>query len=184
MGMSAPVSPYLTVEQVLAMPDDGQRHELVYGELLVSPGPNLRHQWVVGSLFAQLREYCVREGLGRVFGAPADITWGRNDTLVQPDVFVMGPGDAHVTEWRDARDILLAAEVLSPSTRHHDRYRKRIVYRDRGVPLYWIIDPVEGPAEVWTPDASFPMYQETTLTWHPAGASAPFEVTLEALRAW
>jgi len=28
------------------------------------------------------------------------------------------------------------------------------------------------------------MYQETTLTWHPAGASAPFEVTLEALRAW
>lgn len=184
MGMSAPVAPYLTVEQVLAIPDDGQRRELVYGELLVSPAPNLRHQWVVGALYRLLFDYCKRERIGRTWAAPADITWGRTDTLVQPDVFVMGPGDAHVTEWRDTRDILLAAEVLSPSTRHHDRYRKRIVYRDRGVPLYWIIDPEEGPAEVWTPHATFPVYEETALTWHPAGAAVPFVVTLDELRAW
>jgi Uma2 family endonuclease len=171
------------VEQVLAMPDDGQRHELVYGELLVSPTPNLRHQWIVGSLFAHLREYCMREQIGRAFGAVADITWGRKDTLVQPDVFVLGARDAHVNEWRDARDILLVAEVLSPSTRHHDRYRKRLVYRDRGVPLYWIIDPEEGATEAWTPDASFPVYEESTLLWHPEGASTPFRVTLEELRS-
>jgi Uma2 family endonuclease len=183
MGMSAPASPYLTVEQVLAMPDDGQRHELVYGELLVSPAPNLRHQWIVGSLFALLREYCLRERIGRAFGAAADITWGREDTLVQPDVFVLGARDSHVNEWRDAHDILLVAEVLSPSTRHHDRYRKRIVYRDRGVPLYWIIDPEEGAAEVWTPEASFPVYEESTLLWNPEGASTPFRVTLEELRS-
>lgn len=184
MRMSAPLSPYLTVEQVLAMPDDGQRHELVYGELLVSPAPSMRHQWVVGVLAHHLFDYCRRENLGRAFGAAADITWGRDDTLVQPDVFVMGPGDAHVTEWRDARDILLVAEVLSPGTRHHVRYRKRVVYRDRGVPVCWIIDPESGPVEVWTPDAAFPVYEETTLTWSPAGASAPFTVSLEELRAW
>lgn len=184
MGMPAPTFPYLTVEQLLAVPDDGLRRELVYGELLVSPAPELRHQWVVGSLLTRLRDYCDRERIGRVFGAPADLKWGRDDTLVQPDVFVLGPRDAHVTAWRDVRDVVLAAEVLSPGTRSHDRHRKRLVYRDRGVATYWIIDPVEGPSELWTPGAEFPVQVSSELSWHPAGATAPFRVSLEQLRAW
>ena len=46
-----------------------------------------------------------------------------------------------------------------------------------------VIDPESGPAEVWTPDASFPVYETERLTWQPAGASAPFVVELAGLRA-
>jgi len=189
MGMPAAVppsvadSPYFTVQQVLAMPDDGLRRELVYGELLVSPAPRLRHQLVAFRLARSLADYCDREGIGRAFMSPADLTWGRNDLLVMPDVFVIGADELAITEWQALRNIPFVAEITSPSTRGHDRFRKRAVYRDQRVSCYWIIDPESGPAEVWTPGASFPTYEAERLTWQPTGASSPFVVELAGLRA-
>lgn len=183
MGMSALSPAYYTVDQVLEIPDDGNRRELVYGELLVSPVPRPRHQRIVMRLALILTEYCEREGLGEVFGVAADLTWGRQDVLVQPDVFVVGKRDAGFRLWGDVRHVPLVAEVASPSTRHCDRFQKRTLYRDRDVGVYWILDAEGGFAEVWTPESQFPTIERERLIWHPEGASLPLVILLETLLA-
>src|SRR5438034_10080720 len=54
MGMVAPV--YYTADMVRALPDDGNRYEVVHGELLVTPAPRLWHQKLVGRLYSALEE--------------------------------------------------------------------------------------------------------------------------------
>jgi len=174
---------YLTVDDVLAFPDDGNRYELVFGELLVSPTPRLRHQRVVHRLADVLKPYCEREGLGEVFAAPADLSWGRTDVLTQPDVFVLPPEYRRGAEWADVRHVPLVVEVLSPSTARYDRFSKRLAYREVGVPTYWILDAEARVAEVWTPDVHVPRVEREALRWHPANASAPLVVELAALFA-
>jgi Uma2 family endonuclease len=181
--MPALSSTYYSVADVLAFPSDGFRYELAYGKLLVSPAPRLTHGRIVMRIAAALAEYCVREGLGEVFCVAADLTWGRDDVLAQPDVFVIGPQDRGVASWSEVRHVPLVAEVLSPSTKSHDRFDKRRVYQDRAVDLYWIIDGEAGFAEVWTPDAQFPVVERERLTWHPSGASVPFVLELSSLFA-
>ena len=182
MGMPETV-PYYTVDEVLAFPNDGNRYELVYGELLVSPAPRLRHQRVVNRLGHVLLAYCEREQLGEVFTTPADLSWGRHDILTQPDVFVLPPEYRRGAEWVDVRRVPLVAEVLSPSTARYDRFSKRLAYRDVGIPTYWILDAEERLAEVWSPDAHFPSIQRNTLTWHPLGTAEPLVIDLAALLA-
>ena len=66
-----------TVEEVLAFPSDGNRYELVHGELLVTPAPGAIHQILVGELFRRLSEYLDSyTSVARVLLSPADITWG------------------------------------------------------------------------------------------------------------
>ena len=183
MGMPALSPSYFSVDQVLALPDDGKRRELVYGELLVSPAPQVRHQRIVLRLARILAGYCEREGLGEVFVSPADLTWGRPDVLAQPDVFVVGQKDAGVHSWADVRHVDLIAEVVSPSSRRHDRFQKRTLYRDRQVGIYWILDADASCAEVWTPASHFPAIERGHLMWQPEGAAMPLEIQLGSLLA-
>jgi Uma2 family endonuclease len=183
MGMPAPSAHYYTVDDVLALPSDGNRYELVYGELVVSPSPTLRHQLVVSRLFRLIANYSDAEQLGRAFFSPADLTWGRSDVLAQPDVFVIGTEDSGVRDWSEVRRVPLIVEVLSPSTKRHDRFGKRRVYQDRAVDLYWIIDPDAQLAEVWTPDLQLPGIERERLMWYPQGATAPLMIDLAELLA-
>ena len=179
MGMPAR-NAYYTVDEVLAFPEDGNTYELAYGKLLVSPSPRLRHQDIVMRLGFALQQYGLTQPVGRVFNVAADLTWGRQDTLVQPDVFVIAPGDEG-REWADVRRVSLVAEVVSLSSRQHDAFEKRRVYQDRGVGLYWIIDPVASSADIWTPEAQVPRRETVALEWHPEGASEPFTIELARL---
>src|SRR2546423_8507660 len=77
-----------TAARVRELPDDGNRYEVVDGELLVTPSPTYDHQDVVGELFAVLREFCLATGAGHAMVSPADIEFDP-DTLVQPDVFIV-----------------------------------------------------------------------------------------------
>lgn len=182
MSMPAALDRYYTREEVLAFPDDGNRYELVHGELLVSPSPRTRHQRVVFRLARKLADWVERHALGEVFMAPADISWGGlPDVLVQPDIFVIPPSAERVHEWIDVRDLSLVVEVLSPSTARYDRFTKRRLYQEMKVPLYWLIDPEHARAEVWTPDATFPALEERELRWRPAGVESVFSVTLPEL---
>ena len=178
MGMVAPS--YFTAEQARALPDDGNRYEVVYGELLVTPAPRPWHQEVVGRLSDGLRAYLRQEPVGHLFQSPADISWGP-DTLVQPDLFVVPLQQARTMDWARMTDLLLVTEVLSPSTARADRFIKRIRYRHAGVSLYWVADADARIVEVWTPSDDFPAVERETLRWHPAGASAPFTVSLDEL---
>ncbi|MBA3894839.1 MAG: Uma2 family endonuclease [Gemmatimonadales bacterium] len=79
--MAAPV--YHTADQVRALPDDGNRYEVVHGELLVTPSPRALHQEVIRRLLVRLSLYLEMEPAGHVFPAPADISWG-------PDIGIAG----------------------------------------------------------------------------------------------
>jgi Uma2 family endonuclease len=177
MGMAVT---YYTADLVRALPDDGRRYEVVHGELLVTPAPRAVHQLVVQRLMVGLSLYTERHGAGQVFTAPADISWS-DDTLVQPDVFVVPLEQARTLDWLHMKTLLLAVEVLSPSSARADRFTKRRLYQEEGVPAYWIVDPERRCVEVWTPDVSFPAIEWDTVTWQPAGADAALTVRLEEL---
>ncbi|MGH7498414.1 MAG: Uma2 family endonuclease [Gemmatimonadales bacterium] len=176
--MAAPV--YYTADMVRALPDDGNRYEVVYGELLVTPAPRLWHQVVVQRLSVAIDLYLRSEPVGMVLAAPADISWGP-DVLVQPDVFVASLEEIRTLKWSRVQTLLLVAEVLSPSTSRVDRFLKRIRYREAGVPLYWVVDGDERSVEVWTPKDDFPAIERERLTWHPPGAGKPLMLDLTQL---
>jgi len=178
MGMAAPV--YYTADMVRALPDDGNRYEVVYGELLVTPAPRLWHQVLVHRLSLAIGNYLEREHVGVVLASPADISWGP-DVLVQPDVFVVSPAEARTLTWSRMRTLLLVVEVLSPSSARGDRFLKRLRYREAGVPLYWVVDGEEWSVEIWTPGDDFPVVERERLEWHASGAQAPFTLSLEEL---
>ena len=178
MGMAAPT--YYTAEMVRRLPDDGNRYEVVYGELLVTPSPRALHQLVVQRLVVALDEYLRAHRVGQVLASPADISW-TDDVLVQPDVFVVDIEEARTLDWRQMRHLLLAVEVLSPSSTRADRFTKRRLYQEVGVPVYWAVDADARAVEVWTPSAMFPVVEQERVTWQPAGAPEPFVLELSEM---
>lgn len=161
-----------TADRVRALPDDGQRHELVHGELLVTPIPGVLHQIIVSRLADALAVAC-RPSSGYVgFTSPADISWG-SDSLVQPDVFVVPRAEAATLDWACMRTLVLVAEVLSPSTARHDREQKRRLYQEHGVGAIWLVDADQRQVEVWTPGARFPTVETERLAWRPDAAAGP-----------
>ena len=179
MRMAAPI--YWTADMVRALPDDGNQYETVYGELLVSPAPRPWHEVVVGRLYEHLVSYVRRERLElHVFGSRSDISWS-DDTLVQPDVFVLPLAEARTLDWAAMKTLLLAVEVLSPSSVRADRFTKRRLYQDVGIPLYWVVDADAHEIEVWTPAVRFPVVERQRMMWTPAGAREGCVVELERL---
>ena len=78
-------------------------------------------------------------------------------------------------------DLLLSIEVLSPSTSRYDRFTKRRLYQDVGIPLYWNVDPEGRSVEVWTPSATFPVVMKERVVWEPKGVNARCVVELKGL---
>jgi Uma2 family endonuclease len=175
MGMANPEPIYYTADMVRELVDESRpwpRYECVYGELLVSPAPKTPHQTVATRLLYRLTAYVDAMAVDAVvYMSPADISFGPARAAWR------GEGWPAIT-W-----LLLATEVLSPSTRHADRFRKRRLYQDEGVPLYWIIDRESESAEIWTPEAHFPTIERERLVWHPEGAAEPFVCPLAELYA-
>ena len=179
MRMAAPA--YYTAQMVRDLPDDGKRYEVVHGELLVTPAPRTWHQEIVGRLYVTLREYVERAGAGlHVFASPADISWS-DDTLVQPDLFVVPIAEARTLDWARIKDLQLVIEVLSPASLRADRFTKRRVYQERRIPSYWVVDADERLVERWTPEAARPIIEHHPLAWHPAGVTRPLIVDLAEL---
>jgi Uma2 family endonuclease len=171
------VPDYCTAAMVRELPDDGQRYEVVDGELLVTPAPRHWHQVIVVRLLRTIADYLDCERVGHVIVSPADISWTPYD-LVQPDVFVVPLVEARTLDWGRMRRLLLVAEVLSPSTARSDRFTKRRRYQQAGVPLYWVIDPEGESAEVWTPADQAPRVEHE---WRPAEAGASLRIRLKDL---
>lgn len=165
-----------TAQDVLSFPEDGNRYELVRGELLVSPAPRPRHQLVIQALADILGAYLVAEGRTHTLVlSPADISWDA-ETLVQPDLFVV-PSLEVSDDWSTFRTLPLAVEVLSPRTARADRIVKRDLYARQGVATYWIVDHEAGVVEVWHPRDVRPEIVTRTLHWRVTNEAA--DCTLE-----
>lgn len=126
----------LTIADRDALPDDGRRHELLDGVLILSPAPRTRHQDVVGRLFVLLTAAAPAD-LKAVL-APFDVRRGV-DTAIQPDLVVARRSDVSPDGFTTRP--LLAVEVASPSTRWIDLGRKRDLLAAVGCPHYWTVEP-------------------------------------------
>lgn len=133
----------LTRADLEQMPDDGHRYELLDGALLVTPAPSVRHQHVLGRLYAVLDKACAADLL--VLFAPVDVPLTEH-TVLQPDLLVVRKED--VLAERPLRP-LLAVEVLSPSTRRLDLTVKREALEASGCPSYWTVDPEAAELRAW-----------------------------------
>ena len=178
MGM--PDTTRWTRDQVLNLPADGNRYELVDGELIVSPSPALRHQVVLGALVRCLSPYVRRAALGHVLWSPADLEL-QPGQVNQPDVFVL-PSIAF-ERWEDAPLPLLVIEALSPSTARYDRGLKRRFYQRAGVPEYWIMDIDGRVVERWRPGDSRPEILDGLLKWEPREGTEPLVIDIAGLFA-
>ena len=74
--------------------------------------------------------------------------------------------------------MLLAVEVLSPSSARSDRVRKRQVYQEENVPDYWIVDADARLVERWRGDAERPELFVESLVWQPDAAHPPLVIDL------
>ena len=153
------------------------RYELVAGELLVTPSPNAVHQSAVGLLLAALDSYARKNRIGVADTSPFDVEL-EAETLVQPDVFVTSlPEARRLRNEMPARELLVAAEVISPSSARHDRVTKRALYQ-RHVSEYWVIDLNARLVERWLPNDDRPEIIVDTLVSRPEGTSEPFTLDL------
>lgn len=183
MGMPETLDRW-TAARVRELPDDGNRYEVVDGELLVTPAPKFDHQDAAFELAKTLSTYLARTaGVGHAVMSPADIEFDP-DTLVQPDVFVVPlTRGRRPKDWTDVRGLLLAVEVLSPSTARADRTVKRRRYQRAGVPEYWIVDLDARLVERWRPGDERPEIVTERLEWQPQGSAAALIIDLVALFA-
>ncbi len=121
-----------------ALPEDGCRHELLDGALVMTPAPSGRHQWLSSSLLAGLISACPA-GL-KVLHAPTDVALD-DGSVLQPDIVVVH------REAVGARGVsgapLLAVEITSPGTRLVDRNLKLPRFERAGCPSFWLVDPDE-----------------------------------------
>jgi Uma2 family endonuclease len=144
----------MTVEDLDAMPEDGNRYEVIEGELFVSCAPGLPHQLVSGNIFANLWNYLERNPIGIVVTTPGLVF--AKYSGVTPDIvfFTYQRGREIIAGERlvAAPDIVI--ELLSPGRENiaRDRIAKRQLYAKYGVNEYWIIDAEKRAVEVYRLD--------------------------------
>lgn len=129
-----------TYEDWEALPDDGNRYEVIDGALYMTTAPHSFHQWVVRKLERFIGIPAEEQGLAYAFAAPIGVLMPRC-APVQPDYVVVMRSKAGI--FRNGRIMGvpdLMVEVLSPSTAAYDRHVKKDAYAGAGVPEYAIVD--------------------------------------------
>jgi len=176
--MSLPRTPDgWTIDDLVDLPQDGYRYELVEGSLLVSPAAKVSHVRTVVKLrnillTAKPHDLEVGENLNVIVGSTR--------TFFIPDLWVMETAKLEREALHlAANDLALVVEVLSRATVGVDRVTKRHYYAAGGVPRYWIVDPWDRTLTVLALDGD--TYREEVVV--PAGkswrADLPFPVDLD-----
>lgn len=131
----------ITYDDYVALPDDGNRYEVIEGELCLVPAPNLKHQTIVLNIAVEFRNFLRKHAIGNVYISPFDVVLSKTNVL-QPDMLYVAKNRLNILTKAGARGAPnLAVEVLSNSTRRRDRVTKLRLYDDFGVDEYWIVDP-------------------------------------------
>jgi Uma2 family endonuclease len=163
-----------TLDELHRLPDDGNKYELVRGELFVTPAPSPAHERLAVVLSDILGDYARAQKIGRVFRPRAVVQFQGSE--VEPDIMVRAWTEGPIG-WDSAPVPLLVVEILSNVTRRRDPGPKREFYVDVGVPEYWIVDGdartirvIRSPIEDRVVD--------DVIVWHPTGAAEPLTLNL------
>ncbi len=173
MSMPQSTEPWTLARWRDLVPREGEKFEVIEGELVVTGIPERRHALAVEELSTEVAGYVRAERIGEVhhYWAPLFM----NDYNVYlPDFVVFRAGARRELDWEDLGAPLLAVEVLSPSTAKYDRGAKRQRYQAAGVGQYWIVDLDARLIERWRPGDQRPEILRDRLTWQPVD-------TIEAL---
>ena len=148
--MAAYTEPPLTITDLEATPDDGNRYELIEGEIFVSTSPTISHQSILTRILVAFALYLIKHPIGEIIPGLGIVFDDFNGVI--PDlVFVTNERKKHIVEngrLKAAPEIVI--EILSPGTANErrDRHFKRRLYSVRGVHEYWIVDPETRSVEL------------------------------------
>ncbi len=163
--MATKIEPLMTIGDWEAMPDDGNRYEIIEGELFVSCSPGLTHQFALGNLLFFIRSYLEQNPIGFVVFTPGLILSEYSGVIPDIVFFRHERSEEIISGERLAGPPDLVIEILSPGSENtrRDRVAKLQLYAKHGVPEYWIVDPVSQVLDVYRlKNASFEL--EATLT--------------------
>jgi Uma2 family endonuclease len=159
-------------EELLELPEDGNRYEILDGELVMTPPPAICHQVVLRNLTTRLHEHVTANSLGTVLFAPVAVRLDET-TIAEPDlIFVTADRASIIRELSIDAAPNLVVEILSPSTAKRDRTVKAQLYARLGVDHYWIVDPKARGLEAFERDRD--AYREGVIV----EGEATFEPTL------
>jgi Uma2 family endonuclease len=172
-----------TYEEFARLPDDGNRYEVIAGELYVTPAPETPHQEASARLFMRLRSFADQHGLGTVLYAPVAVLLSDGDYL-EPDILFLRRDHAH---YRTRKAVEgppdLVVEILSPATARRDRVLKRGRYARFGVAEYWIVDLDALRVEVYRlqEDGDPLRIVADRLAWQPVEGGPVLELSVAEL---
>jgi Uma2 family endonuclease len=149
--VSTQIEPIVTIAELDAMPDDGNRYEIIEGELFLSKAPGIPHQRVFGEVFDSFRSYLREQPIGEVIATPGLIL-SETDAVIPDLAFVLNERASEVvTGDRLTAAPDLVVEILSPGLDNlrRDRVAKRQMYARFGVKEYWILDPQKRIVEIY-----------------------------------
>lgn len=130
-----------TIDDIYTLPE-GERAELIDGKIYYMAPPNTNHQRLVNYLSTEINIY-IRNNKGscEVFPAPFAVFLNENDSnYVEPDISVIcDPSKLDDKGCHGAPDWII--EIVSPSSKQMDYYKKLFKYRTAGVREYWVVDP-------------------------------------------
>lgn len=144
-----PAGKFYTVEDIEALPE-GERAELIDGEMFMMASPTLTHQDILVRLSSKIWNYIAEhKGECKVLPAPFAVYIMNDDrNYVEPDISIIcdkekldEKGCHGAPDW--------VIEIVSPSSRHMDYERKLSLYEAAGVREYWIIDPKQETVAVY-----------------------------------
>jgi len=160
--MSTTTTHLMTAEDLLNMPDDGNRHELIKGELLTMPVPKLLHGFVTVNLTVLLHSHIKANNLGLLVGESGFHLESGPDTVLGPDIAFIARDRVGTDKdcfYPGAPD--LAVEVLSPSDRMGKVERKTALYLELGGRSVWNVDPRKRTVEVCHANGERKLFHES-----------------------
>ena len=169
-------TPEWTYAEYARLPDDGNRYEVIDGEVCVTPAPGPPHQRVAAELFVRLREYVRDHSLGEMLW-DVDLLFVSGQFLRPDMLFVPADSAAGVSDRGMEVTPGLVVEVLSPHSKRIDRIKKPPRYRDFAVPEYWVVDPEARAIERYrlAADAA-PEICRGILAWQPDPSTPALEL--------
>lgn len=146
--LSGPPVGQWTYAHYAALPEDGNRYELINGVMYMAPSPSFFHQEANAGFLTHLTIHVKWQGLGKVVAAPMDVKLSTTYT-VQPDVVVVLNNNLSIItpgKIEGAPDLVV--EISSPGTVGYDRREKQDGYALAGIKEYWIADPIAHTVEL------------------------------------
>jgi Uma2 family endonuclease len=161
-----------TLDDVLTVPDDAPRVELVDGVMFVVPSPTFGHQRIGNLLWAWLNAHCPAH---LTASTALGVALGANNSC-EPDVMLHRADIGLDRHFLMPEDVTIVVEIVSPSTRRRDRMDKPFVYADAGIPYFWRIE--QNPVHVYAYRLDNGIYKEHAESSDELILDEPFPIRL------